>query len=284
MLIVTPEQVTVIGLMRLGHPGRESLNACHSTLASLRLPRIWLLRRSHMDYITSQFIAVYNEIDSWIRSRTKASNEQGFTRLVDAAAHSHPGIKRHAQALKRLATLRNFVVHEHRHQAPLATATQHALEQLTKIRNELVSPPLLLSLSNRPVTVCSSADPIGKAVKLMHSGSFSQLPVYDQARFVGLLTAETVARWLACSLADGQQLVEEKPVAEVLLHQEYPDNHAFMRRSTTVFEALAEFDKSLRRGKRLDAILLTETGRTTESPLGIVTLHDMPKIQRALVS
>jgi predicted transcriptional regulator len=237
-----------------------------------------------MDDITSQFIAVYNEIDSWLRSKTKASNEQGFSRLVDVAAHSHPGVKRHAQVLKRLATLRNFVVHEHSHQSPLATATQHALERLTKIRNELVSPPLLLSISNRSVTLCSSADPIGKAVKLMHRGSFSQLPVYDQDRFVGLLTAETVARWLASSLADGQQLVEEKAVGEVLLHQEYPDNHTFMRRSATVFEALAEFDKSLRRGARLDAILLTESGRTTESPLGIVTLHDIPKIQRAIIS
>lgn len=237
-----------------------------------------------MDNTTSQFVAVYNEIDSWLRGITKTSNEQSFTRLVDATAHSHHGVKRHAQSLKRLAVLRNFVVHEHSHQWPLATATQHALEQLTKIRNELVSPPLLLSISNRPVTLCRPTDPIGKAVKLMHDGSFSQLPVYNDGRFVGLLTAETVARWLSSNLADGQQLVEEKPVAEVLMHQEYPRNYEFMPRSATVFEALTEFDKSLRRGKRLEAILLTENGRTTEAPLGIITIHDIPKTQRAIIS
>ncbi len=237
-----------------------------------------------MDSTTSQFVTVYNEIDSWLRGRTKASNEQSFTRLVNVTAHSHAGVKRHAQTLKRLAVLRNFVVHEHSHQSPLATATQHALEQLTKVRNELVSPPLLLSISNRPVTLCRSTDPIGDAVKLMHDGSFSQLPVYDDRKFVGLLTAETVARWLASSLAGDQQLVEEKPVAEVMTHQEYSDNHAFMPRTATVFEGLSEFDKSLRRGTRLDAILLTENGRPSESPLGIITIHDIPKIQRAIAS
>jgi len=237
-----------------------------------------------MDDITSQFVAVYNEIDVWLRGRSKAAHEQGFTRLVDAVSHSHPGAKRHSQTLKRLATLRNFVVHEHRHQAPLAAATQHALKQLIKIRNELVSPPLLLSISNRPVELCRPDDPIGQAVKLMHDGSFSQLPVYEGQRFIGLLTAETVARWLASSFAGGQQLVEEKPVAEVLLHQEYPGNHVFVTRTASVFDALAEFDKSLRRGARLDAILLTESGRATEAPIGIITIHDIPKIHRAIVT
>ncbi len=45
-----------------------------------------------------------------------------------------------------------------------------------------------------------------------------------------------------------------------------------------VLGGLAAFDAFLHWGKRLEAILLTENGRPNEKPLGIVTVHDIPKI------
>jgi hypothetical protein len=49
-----------------------------------------------------------------------------------------------------------------------------------------------------------------------------------------------------------------------------------------VLDGLAAFDAFLKRGKRLEAILLTENGRPTEQALGIVTVHDIPKMRRAI--
>jgi hypothetical protein len=51
--------------------------------------------------------------------------------------------------------------------------------------------------------------------------------------------------------------------------------------STTVYDALEEFDKSLHSGEFFDAIILTNGGRATEAPIGIVTVSDMPKLVRA---
>ena len=141
---------------------------------------------------------------------------------------------------------------------------------------------MLLEVSNRPVVICSPSERVGKAAKKMHDGSYSQLPVYDNGSFTGLLTAETVARWVASNLADGQELMEEKPVAEVMRHQEDPENHAFLGRTSTVLDGLTTFDDFLHRGKRLDALLITEKGQPGEQPLGIVTIHDIPKMRRAL--
>ena len=60
------------------------------------------------------------------------------------------------------------------------------------------------------------------------------------------------------------------------------ENVAFILRTATVASALAAFDKFLHRGKRLDAILLTNSGLKTESLLGIVTIHDIPKLNKAV--
>jgi hypothetical protein len=99
---------------------------------------------------------------------------------------------------------------------------------------------------------------------------------------VGLLTAETVARWLASHLAAGQEVVEEQAVAEVLNHQEDTENYCFMGRVATVPEGLIGFERFQQNGKRLEATLITNVGRPTESLLGIVTIHDIPKLNQAI--
>ena len=76
--------------------------------------------------------------------------------------------------------------------------------------------------------------------------------------------------------------MEERPISEVLTHQEDPENHAFVPRSAVVDDALAAFEGFMARGKRLDGVLITQNGRPTESLLGIVTIHDVPTLTRSL--
>ena len=50
----------------------------------------------------------------------------------------------------------------------------------------------------------------------------------------------------------------------------------------TVADGLAAFDEYLSRGKRLEAILITQNGRSSEALLGIITVHDIPKLNQAI--
>ena len=111
----------------------------------------------------------------------------------------------------------------------------------------------------------------------MLDGSFSQVPVYSGNTLMGLLTSETVARWLAAQLADGQGILEERPVQEVMRHEEGTHSYVVMGRTATVDDALSEFDDHMHAGKVLDAIILTHNGNERERPLGIVTATDQPK-------
>ncbi len=235
-----------------------------------------------MDDLSSRFVEAYKEIEKWMRSRVRVPPKTPFHELVDLVAEDHETVNRHAELLKMLGRLRNLVVHEYSRSKPVAVPTIHSVDQITSLRDQLLSPPALLSVSTSPVEACAPSDPVGRAAKKMHDGSYSQLPVYDGTAFVGLLTAETVARWVAGNLADGQELMEEEKVADVLRHQEDPANHTFLGRTSTVLDGLAAFDDFLKRGKRLDAILLTENGRPSEQPLGIATVHDIPKMRRAV--
>jgi len=45
---------------------------------------------------------------------------------------------------------------------------------------------------------------------------------------------------------------------------------------------LDAFDAAEAGGKRLDAILVTNAGKENETLMGIITIHDMPKVLRGL--
>jgi predicted transcriptional regulator len=114
----------------------------------------------------------------------------------------------------------------------------------------------------------------------MHDNSFSQLPVHDGERLVGLLTGETIARWLAARLEGGDGILLEEPVDKVLEHQEEA-GYVLVATTVTVFDGLTAFDQSLRSGAALQAVIVTANGKATETPLGIVTPSDIPGLVRA---
>ncbi len=79
---------------------------------------------------------------------------------------------------------------------------------------------------------------------------------------VGLLTGETIARWLATRLEGRIGFLEEEPVDRVLKHQEAA-GYILVGKTATVFDGLKAFDQSLHSGTSLQAI--TETPKVHPS-------------------
>ena len=236
-----------------------------------------------MDDLSSKFLDAFNVIEDWMRHELDAAEEDDFGSLLRRMKLTNSGVRRSAPELKRFARLRNLIAHNHSREQPLAVPTQRSVERIETLRNQLLSSPSLFALAATPVEHCRPTDPLGCCVKKMHDGVFSQLPVYDGNVYRGLLTAETIVRWLATEfVGDWKGIVEEKSVAEVMLHQEDGENVEFVARTATVVDALVAFDRFLHRGKRLEAILITNSGRSSESLLGIVTINDIPKLNQAI--
>ena len=161
--------------------------------------------------------------------------------------------------------MRNAIVHQRTDGHAIAEPYVDVVRDIERIRDRLVRPPGLLPLAAQPVVTCEASDHIGSAAMQMRRGNFSQLPVYEDARFLQLLTAETITRWMAFTLRDNDGLLEEVPVAEVLPHAETTDNVAFLSRGATAFDALGAFEEFFQRGQFLNAILLTEAGSTAQA-------------------
>ena len=235
-----------------------------------------------MDDLTSRFLDAFTKIEKRVRKISDANKYTTFNDLVEKAINQERSVRRLRDQLKAFGDLRNFLVHEYSSTQPLAVPSESTVLRIEVIRDELISPAKLAELFRHPVATCAPTDPIGVATKQMHDGSFSQLPVYSGNTLMGLLTSETVARWLAGQLADGQGILEERPVQDVMRHEEGTHSYVVMGRNATVDDALSEFDDHMHAGKMLDAIILTEHGNERERPIGIVTATDQPKLRSAI--
>jgi predicted transcriptional regulator len=207
----------------------------------------------------------------------------GFASILKQAARDNPIVAHYRYDLIELNELRNAIVHSYQPDEPIATPCEKVVKRIEAIQEMLLSPPSLGTLSNKNVAICDPDQPIGVALKEMAASSFSQLPVYADSSLIGLLTADTIARWLGtCLTCDGGVVLDEVNVETVLQCTEFPDNFALLAPKNTVFDAVKCFRDCQTEGRRCDAILITERASRRCAPLGIITAFDMPKLYETI--
>jgi transcriptional regulator with XRE-family HTH domain/predicted transcriptional regulator len=126
---------------------------------------------------------------------------------------------------------------------------------------------------------CGADDPVGPVRDRLYAHDFSQMPVRDRDRWIGLITLETIARWMAARAQRGLGFDDQTAVREVLPYAEEPEAFAFVSARATTRHALSFFDRAAEQGAPLIAILVTADGRPTGDLVGIVTASDLPKLR-----
>lgn len=142
------------------------------------------------------------------------------------------------------------------------------------------SPRLVDLFRDQVVDTCEVDDPIGPVMRRMYERNFSQLPVYDGKRLVGLLTTDTIARWHAARAFAGEAAVGESVVGEILPFAETARNFGVLGPNHTASDALHAFENAARGGRQLDGVIVTSTGGPAGRPTAIATRADIPYLSR----
>ena len=231
---------------------------------------------------SARFLDAFSAIEKLLRKMSRADRQVSFYQLVDAAAQRSPGVRRHKDDLKEYADLRNAIVHERSDGRAIAEPHESVVSELRRLAVALANPPRVLPLFQTKVHSVEITDRICEVLAFFFPRNFSQVPVMSNGRLVGLLTTTTVSRWLAAQARHELVVLTDHSVGDALKHLEHGGNWRVVARSTLLADVLDAFDVAKAAGKRLDAVLVTNSGRPTEALIGIITIHDMPRILRAL--
>lgn len=122
-----------------------------------------------------------------------------------------------------------------------------------------------------PVKVIDMHTRLRDAFNLMQSMHTSKIPVYQDGRYVGILTLEQLAKVAVNGNLDTTKI-------EDILSDDKNTQILFVSKSQHVDVVFQYFDQLRDQGLSLLAILITENGKQSEKPLGIITIADLPKI------
>jgi len=232
---------------------------------------------------SDRYLEAFNLIERRLRKITNSEKGTTFFSLVNAAAIENSFVRHSTDDLKEFGDLRNAIVHERTDGHVIAEPNARTLKKIEYIKSILYDPPKVIPMFKTKVLSFSVKDSIAAVVSILVENSFSQFVIYDGTEFIGLLTSNTIARWLgSCVDGDDILIAEETPISVVLEYTEIPNSYSFIKRKATIFDALEIFYDLEKKGKSCDAVLITESGKPNEHLLGIITVWDIPKIYRKI--
>lgn len=220
-----------------------------------------------------RFTSAFNEIDEWLRKSTRLGREIGFSAVLQEFERKSP-LGTDSDFLRSSAELRNVLVH--RRTLPIlemATPTDQVVAKLELIRDRMFKPPKVYPRFRKSVTVVAPNDTLEEVMRVVSRLEFSQFPVFDDGKFVGLLTENGITRWLAQKIAGSISLVEfaDAKVSELVVNEERRENFIFVPRGMAITEVREKF----RGNGLLEAALITEKGQSGEKLLGLINRWDL---------
>ncbi|WP_342599663.1 CBS domain-containing protein [Psychrobacillus sp. FSL H8-0483] len=229
---------------------------------------------------SDRFIISYNRIDHLMKEISGAQDHLSFFRLIEMAKKKNAIIRRYEADLREYGDLRNAIVH-HRTSTEYAIAEPHdeVVRKIEEIEAELNTPVTVGEMFKTNVTTFQRTDSLSYALKVIQDKKYNQFPVYDGSEFKGLITPVGITMWMA-STVDSETFSRKKTtLGEILAHEHSRENHQFIGQHASVYEALEIFNVAITRGKRLEALLITEDGKPNKKLIGIVTPTSMMKVK-----
>jgi CBS domain-containing protein len=227
---------------------------------------------------TDRFLDAYARTERYLREVVGAERGVPYGQLVREATRRDRIVRRFRDDLLEFGELRNAIVHQRSDGHPIAAPFEATAAQLERIAGLMDRPPRVAERFVRKVSQAGAHEPVDAVLRRMRDGDFSVVPVYEHDRFAGLLTSTAIVRWLADVLG-GDGDLGARPVRDVLTYCKHvADRVRWLAETATAIEAVEAFQDASERGHKLDAILLTHSGRSEERILGIITVADVPAL------
>ena len=227
--------------------------------------------------LIERFIAAYNALDAHLQSTlATGSGHQSFRSLVDTFAKRNAWF-RDADALRTYAQVRNVLVHEKTEAYEyVCVPSQRVVERIEAIRDRLLHPQTVARFE-REVETLTLDTKVATALRLIRQKGFSQFPVCQGGQFRGVLTENSITRWLSEQVYRHAPVVdlESAEVADVLKFTGKRPNFEFVARDAGIEEIAYLFHENT----WLEVVLVTSHGKPHEALRGILTRGDISRFE-----
>jgi CBS domain len=162
-----------------------------------------------------RFLAAFNDIEGHFRAVLNVGDYVDFGQLTRDYSAKNRLPYQYLDAQRVFASLRNAISHGRFYGGrPIANPVEDVVGQIEQLRDQILATQKAYAVLG-PMNVCVArlADPIAAVLEHVRRFDYSQLPVYNDNSYVGILTTNTIARWLADQFSRNAGMAEEEPVS-----------------------------------------------------------------------
>ncbi|WLR54348.1 CBS domain-containing protein [Mesobacillus subterraneus] len=225
---------------------------------------------------SGKFETAFNRIHKELKEMVKGTDSDAFVELLYSGYKNHSLVRKYKSELHQFAKLRNAIVHE-RVNADFYIAEPHieVVERIEEIAREFEKPQTALSIATSPVFYYYEDAYLKDVLKVINKFDFTRFPVYDKDdKYVALLTSKEIIQWMAKHFTDSVVHFEDVRVQELLTNGK---NYfvIFVDEDASLYHIEELFERYHTRGKKLQAVIITETGDRHGKPIGVITPWDL---------
>ena len=228
------------------------------------------------------FIDSYNKIDAQLRELYGFKPQQSFTVVERRSAEKNTVVRRYKNELTDYARLRNAIVHQSTDGRVIAVPCDDVVEDILRIERQLCTPPTVgEKLREKQVTSIDAAISLRQAVLLIARTGYSNLPVYEGKRMVGILNNRRIIKALGEVLREGgsaDAFLSQTAAGEVVEPSDLFVYYRYVGKQDSLQSVLDAFESN----KKLLAVCVSETGRAGERIVNFITPADLAAIHRML--
>ena len=231
-----------------------------------------------------RFISAYNEIDYGLRTIYDFKRSMSFSDVVRRSVVLNSIVRKYEEDLIDFGRLRNAIIHNGNAKYTIAEPHDEVVAKIERLAELITEPPRAMDrIGNKEVITIAADMKLGPAIELIYRTGYSNLPVYQNEKLLGILNGRKLINVIGKRISDGvniQEFFTNTNVGDVVEEMGLGGDYYFIlaEESLTIDEAMNEFENN----RKLLIILITKDGKETGKPLKIISSADIIDMKKIL--
>jgi len=229
-----------------------------------------------------RFMHAFNELHNVIAKKVNRDPETNFGELMGAAAKKRDKvIEKYVDEIDFYRELRNLLTHNTINGDEAAAEPSDSLiSQIEMVTDKIRYSKQAKDLFLKRVRSFDVNDPLGKVLDVINHVRYTQFPVFDGNKLVGILSSIGVTKYLAKAMDKDINAIKKATVRQILEVEDEQDFYEVIPAETSVFDIEEIFSERIREGRTAYILLIAKGDRIRKKSdlIGIVTPWDLPKV------
>lgn len=229
-----------------------------------------------------RFMHAFNELHNVIAKKVHKEPDTNFGELMGTAAKNRDKvIEKYVDEIDFYRELRNLLTHHTINgDEAVAQPSDSLIEEIEMVTEKIKYSKRVKDVFLKRVRTFDVNDPLEKVLDVINHVRYTQFPVFDGDKLVGIVSSIGVTKYLAKAMNQDIRSIKNTTVKHILEVEEEKKLFEVISADTSIFDIEEIFSERIKEG-RTTYILLISKGDTIEKKsdlIGIITPWDIPRV------